>query len=59
MFPREVYIASGGLDETIFYGPEDADGMPNLQELPEGNQSISLLPTTVCGSTTTAERKTP
>ncbi len=25
MFPREVYIASGGLDENIFYGPEDAD----------------------------------
>lgn len=25
MFTREVYEASGGLDENIFYGPEDAD----------------------------------
>lgn len=25
MFPREVYERSGGLDENIFYGPEDAD----------------------------------
>ncbi len=25
MFPREVYEATGGLDEKIFYGPEDAD----------------------------------
>lgn len=25
MFPREVYERAGGLDENIFYGPEDAD----------------------------------